>query len=159
MSECFDDKVAAIALFCEDVRNEATGTFSVVGLIPAPIGLAKFPTTVPKLGIVLVVKSPAKLQLTNYVIRLDATWLDVPLMEMNVQNSNLGPPPVEEDGIVFSDAMHESVLHMVTHLLEVPKPGKLIVRLKSGDKTYRAGVLRFVSQPKPAPESTAAEKS
>ena len=42
---------SAIALFCEDIRLEASGQNSIVGILPDNVNVLKIPEVIPKLGV------------------------------------------------------------------------------------------------------------
>ena len=46
-------KFSAIALFCEDIREEKSGQYAIAGILPDRLNVKRLPTVLPKLGIYL----------------------------------------------------------------------------------------------------------
>jgi hypothetical protein len=46
-------KFFAIALFCEDIREEKSGQYTIVGILPDSLNVQRVPAVLPKLGIYL----------------------------------------------------------------------------------------------------------
>jgi hypothetical protein len=53
--------ISAIALFCEDIREEKAGTETLIGVMPSTLSVPSFPSGVPKLGIYCRVQFPVSL--------------------------------------------------------------------------------------------------
>jgi hypothetical protein len=52
--------LAAIALFCDDIREEKAGTVSVIGIYPDNINVPKVPLALPKCGIYTRISFPVE---------------------------------------------------------------------------------------------------
>lgn len=51
--------LTAIAIFCEDIREEKAGTHSIIGVYSDNVSVPKFPISFPKLGIYVRLSFPA----------------------------------------------------------------------------------------------------
>lgn len=55
-----EPREAGYAIFCDDIRVEASGQFTYVGVYPGNIGLDSYPHTFPRFTIGIVYKQPTE---------------------------------------------------------------------------------------------------
>jgi hypothetical protein len=151
------------SVFCDDIRFEQGGKFTLVGcyfgeLIP----LGPYPLMLPKLGV-----------LVNFVQREEDGYQDVVfsivyresegtenivLFELQTTKEQQMPPgKLPEKNDEYDDPVILGSIPVVLSTVKISGPGKLLVLAKRGDKTYRIGTLKLSEPMRPAqnqPQST-----
>jgi hypothetical protein len=115
--------VAAIALFCDDIREEKAGTVSVIGIYPDNITVQKAPLMLPKCGIyvrlnIRLEETPPE-RISLRLVHADGT--EFPLTTFNVE--------MMEKARAESQAMGAANAGLISTALLAPFPIKQLGRI------------------------------
>jgi Family of unknown function (DUF6941) len=67
----------AIAVFCEDIREEKSGQDTIIGILPDNMAAAQFPAVAPKLGIYIRVHLDPKSPPNEITVQFKTPWGEV----------------------------------------------------------------------------------
>src|SRR3954449_3586259 len=71
---------AVACLFCEDIRQEASGQTSMIGVFPTRISVAEFPFTLPKMMVYGFVRTKLESPPQSITIKLITPWDESPIV-------------------------------------------------------------------------------
>jgi hypothetical protein len=145
--------LSAYALFCEDVRRESDGKYTIIGGLPDTLRLPRFPWTMHRITV-------------HFRIKIDADFVcDKPLtMELESRDAEIledrrEPAPADliertiarakERGLPYGSIMGRMEL---SEPLEFPAATTLFAVLKYGDEREICGVLNLVERTPAAKE-------
>jgi hypothetical protein len=146
--------VSIIALFCEDIRTEAQGTDSLVGIMPDNLNVPQFPFILPKLSIYLRVLFDRRMDLKPIGVgmRIPGVQGDV---QMTVLDDNLISSAREK-----SESNESPVLGLIARAVlspfPVPSPGRILVVAKVQGKERICGGLNVQKIPQAEPTTSSA---
>lgn len=144
------DIVRAVAIFCEDIREEKSGQDILVGLISDNLGVESFPAMLSKLGVYMRVYFDPTTEPAPFSGFLRLPWSD--------QIIGLG----EADRALMEKSFREAkangnvlagiILKGIFSPLPVPSPGKILAYIKIGDDELLCGALNIAPNPsQPSP--------
>ncbi|MCP1537784.1 hypothetical protein [Methylorubrum extorquens] len=133
--------------FCEDIRFEASGSVSLVGVYNKDIVVPEFPIIIPKFGVYCVVVLPKRpedrIPFLKFQVFLPGDG-DRPSIyhESVAEDTNFAPKDFEPDPDV---PLHSKVIQqMVVSPLQLNKEGYIRVRTYVDDAYVRAGAIRVM---------------
>ena len=137
---------SAVALFCEDIREEKSGTDTIVGVFPDNVNVPTFPFTFAKIAIYLRINMPAD---SDSPKRIEY-WLTSP------DNIPFPRTPIEAELIERArrDAMERgsviggTISKAVIGFLQLKTPGRLNLVVEIDGRELVAGTLNV--QPNPS---------
>jgi hypothetical protein len=139
-------------IFCDDIRFEQQGTYSLIGCYGPEIRIpADFPVTLPKLGILVQLRIPPKDQKSNLKIGIfvPGTTADGGPTILYDLAKPQAAPGTTEGGAATSDS--EMVMYMNHPLLyspfNLPSTGAILVRLFIDEKSTLLGSLNIEHVP------------
>ena len=140
--------LTAVALFCEDIRQEKAGTDSIVGIMPDNAEVGKIPGTFPKIAIYIR-------------IQMDPTADPGPIsLELRMPNGEIQPGGAFAPEVVaksLADTREQKspiaslILRSIVVNLTVKAPGRILAVLKHGKEETLCGFLNILGPPNPAP--------
>lgn len=149
--------VNAVAIFCEDIRQELTGQVTLVGIMPDTIRISQIPTLVPRLSV---------------YVRVHITVPEQPNeISAKLVGANSAPfPPLnwKKDAIekAFTDLRAKKVpfagfvARSSAALFPIHQEGLLSVIVSIDGKEYTAGAINIITSPnasvQPASQSQSA---
>ncbi|WP_156386663.1 hypothetical protein [Aureimonas sp. Leaf454] len=136
-------------IFCEDIRAEAAGRSTIVGVFSEDIIFSSdFPNTMPKLGVQSNVYVDALALPNNMTLRVEASWQEEPVAELEIDLSDEikehmlddYPSRYPRDPLSTFDSVPR-ILSIVTvfPLFEVPQQGMLRVVCNYDGSEYLLG--------------------
>lgn len=131
----------AVALFCDDIREEKAGTHTLVGIYNDNVGVPTIPGGLPKLGIYVRVTFP----------------IDIKPSEMKI----LFIPPVGDPQVlsiideamisksIADTKMQSGIISTIYSIalavpFSVPQEGRFLVKLETGGESRVIGSLNFI---------------
>jgi hypothetical protein len=137
--------VSALALFCEDIREEQTGVNTLVGILPDNVRFTTLPSAFPKLGIYLRIRIPVTdAPPTMIAIRLRAP--ETADIELSTLDSALIQKAMRE--ALDSGASHGGLISQATIVgFEVKKPVRINVIVSIDGQDTIAGTLNLSQVP------------
>lgn len=152
--------VNVVGLFCEDIRAETSGQFTLVGTlpdnvnVPAPQG-GKGHAVIPKLALFIRINLP---------IGVKPDRMSITLQNSKGGTSSLGPieqnlieqsmADAKKNGLPFAGIIH----HVVFKAFPIMEPSVFTAVLHMGDKQYTCAVMN-VSQPSTTASEPPSEQS
>ncbi|MCB2060057.1 MAG: hypothetical protein R3E09_02485 [Novosphingobium sp.] len=139
-------EVSAIALFCDDIREEKTGQYSLIGVVGDNINVPDFPGAIPKFAIYVRINLPVDFEPCDF-----ETFLNFPNGERILLNT------IEHDLVAktINDAKaeHNLVAGIYSHLIAAPfavqQEGRIWLELVWNHGKIILGSLNF-GKAKPA---------
>jgi len=130
---------AAIALFCDDIREEQSGVMSVIGIYPDNLRAPSFPLAFPRLGIYV----RTVVDIDYDVQHLETTW-NIPGVGEPIYN------PLDrtliEKSIAEARSKSAPTCTFITKItavsLVVPEPGLMTVKVRLNEMEFLAGILK-----------------
>lgn len=71
--------VIALGIFCEDIREEAAGTITLVGVLSDNIGVPSVPGVMPQIAVYVRTVFDIDTRPEEYSVRLEVPWHEQPL--------------------------------------------------------------------------------
>jgi uncharacterized protein DUF6941 len=146
----------ALALFCEDIRREASGQLSYVGVYGDVIATETFPVIVPKFSIALFIWTSANEPFREVTIRvwegeaqllhehsLDAESLQAMAVQLNALPLN------EDDPTAHAGRRLMVRTYNTISPLVISNETFIRVRIDADGEEIRAGAIRFVTKGQP----------
>ena len=136
------------SLFCDDIRHELGGKYSLIGLYDGELIFPKpttFPTIIPKFVIFVkyfeiigTCEEDLSLQIT-----LPGDELDKPSVVNNISRKDISSVPVPPSSVEDSQGLYTLNLPFVLSPFTIKCEGLLRVRMYSGADKIRLGSLRI----------------
>ncbi len=129
------------SLFCEDIRHEHDGKYSLIGVFPGNIGVVSFPAVIPKLGIAVYYRQPSTMPRGE--VNLCVMWEPDGAAERRLLVST--PVDMSEMPTPGAGAWLAAAVNMVMSPFQAAEPGSLRVRGYRDDlPPLRMGGIRLV---------------
>jgi hypothetical protein len=146
------DLLRAVAIFCEDIREERSGQDTLVGIISDNIALPMIPALMPRLGVYIrahfdIATSPERVSASvrfPWDQRIELGAAEIPIVEMAFKEAKAQQNPAA--GVVMKGLFS---------LLPIQTNGVITVMLEVGDREYQAGTLNIILAAQPNPAATA----
>lgn len=130
-------------VFCEDIRDEARGNQSLIGIFPGVLRLPPpFPSVIPKLAAIIWMLSPLN-DPSNMDVQVDIPGGE-PITGLTITADALGeidPQIPDFEGTTRQQA--SAVIRMAN--LVIPQPGRLRLRVTAWGKTWTAASLAIIA--------------
>jgi hypothetical protein len=139
--------ISIVALFCEDVREEKAGTYTIIGIFPDNLNFPKLPAALPKLGIYARVHmrpsfDPGPIEV--HLVMPDGTVAaKVDLTAELVKQTR-------DAALASSAPIAGLIAHFIISPLHVRGPGRIQVVAHFSGNDYVCGNLYVNEQPKAA---------
>jgi hypothetical protein len=133
-----------VAIFCDDIREEAQKKLTYVGCYQGSLVIgADFPVALPKFAIGVVYNEPANLPVLPLKLRI--TWPGEPGGEDQVWEADLDQKEPSPDGSDVSDPdrVRRMVLNIVIAPLNILSPGMIRVRVYRDGLQIKLGSLKI----------------
>lgn len=136
--------IAALGVFCEDIREEVRGTDTIVGVLPDNVAVPQIPFAFPKIAIYTRLMIPVDYNPgpMNLVLR-HADGSEVPLAQVD--------PALVEEGKVEARGQAKPfagiVLRAAMGGLAVPAQGVMMAILREGDREHQCALLNVKVTP------------
>lgn len=147
-TKAFDPYGATI--FCEDIRQEASGLATIVGAFLTNMSVPDFPTLLPKFGILTTVILPQG-ETHSFDVQLQIFLPGDGLKpSLNIENTIKSERPVEDEFKRDPDIPpHVKLMqHLVMSPLEIKQAGHIKVRVLVNNEIIKAGVLKITKSEK-----------
>lgn len=137
--------LSAIAIFCEDIREEKQGTSTLVGVFSDNINVPAFPFAIPKLAIFLRInfptagRSPSEITVSMTQFDRDEEAFTIIGSEL-IEKSKL-------DAIRNNAAITGMVTKAVIANYGVERPGRVTLRISNAEVDFICGSLNFGQKP------------
>ena len=138
--------------FAEDIRNEASGQFTMVGVYPGGIHLPSFPATIAKFA--FMVEFQQRTDASDEDVRLAAfapgSEADQPVWEIILPAASFdaGPPEAlvddERKSTYPGELVHRQIQLVVMASLQIEQPGMFQIRAFRAGKIWGLGGLHFI---------------
>lgn len=149
--------LSIIALFCDDIRHEAQGTDSLVGIMPDNINVPQFPFIFPRLSFYLRVLFDARMDLKpiRIMLRIPGVHDDVQMTELHDNLISTAKKQNEGKGSPILGLIARATFSP----FPVSSPGRLLVLAKVQGKERICGGLNVQEIPRLEPPiASATEK-
>jgi hypothetical protein len=136
--------VAAVALFCDDVREERSGAITLVGVMPDNVEVPSVPGAFPRVAIYLRVHLDVDSEPKAMEVLL--TFPDGnqhKIAEFSKEMVKMTQAEAASSGNKLAGFFGSAIASP----FPVPSPGRAVVTLKRGDETQVIGGLNFVLNP------------
>lgn len=132
---------SVMCLFCEDVREEATGQMTLVGVFPTRIDVESFPITLPRLVVHALVRTSIQDPPGSISLRLHLPWEQEPRHFEGPDDDWIA----EKASIARESDDSALFLGMEAHLnpFEIKGPGKIRAFVVIDGTEHRAGSVNF----------------
>lgn len=133
--------IAAIALFCDDIREEKSGTSSIIGVIGDNIVVPDFPGAIPKFGIYIRIHLLTGFKASKFDIYLNYPNGDKILVnEIELK--------LVKQSLIDAKKTNNPIAGIVSQLIAAPFPviqeGRISVELSWSGNTSFIGSLNFI---------------
>lgn len=134
-------EISAVVLFCEDIREEKSGTYSIIGVLGDNMIVPGFPGAMPKLGVYIRINIPIELEPQSYKIyftfpdgnRILANSVDIEMVEKAIRDAK------DESNLIAG-----IYSQMIASPLAISQAGRFEVDLEwAGGKKF-LGSLKFM---------------
>lgn len=134
----------AIAIFCDDIREEKSGQDTLIGIFPDNMSAPSFPGAIPKLGIYLRIQFDADDPPKAIAARLNTPWGEV--FKLGEGNEELISRAVGE-AIDHNIPIAGIIMKMVFAPFRLPSAGaaKVTVTIDGEDKV--CGIMNILHAP------------
>lgn len=135
--------ISAIALFCEDIREEKSNSETIVGVMPSILAVPSFPSGVPKFGIYCRLQFSVDFPDFSATAFLRASWGQI------IDFGNFGKDltaQAKREAIKLSLPIASVVLKGIIVPMPLPESGRLEVVAKVGDLEIICGAINIASQ-------------
>lgn len=148
-------EISGYSLFCEDIREEIGGRFTLVGVMRPAIGISEFPTTLAKLGIMSkVMRDPESREplTVRVVYHLPSGEIRILAEETSPSHQGPVPPPI----FPALSGLNAQVLetHIVFSPLKLEAPGRIEVIAETSGQETLIDALSFAVIPTDHPANT-----
>ncbi len=147
--------ISAFAFFCEDVRREASGKETLIGVAPDIMRFSKFPARVRRIQIYYRIRFEVGKKY-DQVITPVLEWDGKPVDSEEPNH----PFPLDLIQKSLDDAITRDAPYITAGgriILREPfpiqKPGRMLAFLKIGDQRLLCGALTFIERPIPSSAS------
>jgi hypothetical protein len=129
-----------ISIFCEDIREEIGGTFTLIGLLPDNLATDKVPTNMPKLAVFTrtMISLEVDEKIENITIELKAP--NGKIIAQNIIDTDLITQSVAD-----SRAQGAPVLTLISRMVASPFPllqvGRFIVTVVYNGEEFFSGAI------------------
>jgi hypothetical protein len=138
-----------IAFFCEDVREETSGTHTIVGVLPDNLNIGATPGMLPKLGVYVRIQMPLDANPQKIVVRikvpgelnLELAKFDSLIEEAKTNARNIDMP--------FFGLIAKGTLSP----LPIAAPGRIEAIVEIDGREHICGALNLIQSPGPTPAS------
>lgn len=133
-----------ITIFCDDIRFEQHGKYSVIGCYGPDMIVSEFPALLPKFACLVQLRFPAtRLLPMTLKVYFPGDAEDAPGFSQQIhpgEDTDPAPAPAEvlAQGV---DPLRGVLYPLVLSPLPLQQPGRIKVRVSHGDKIIRAGTL------------------
>lgn len=133
--------IAAIALFCDDIREEKSGAHSLIGIIGDNVIVPNFPGAIPKFGIYVRIHIPTDFKPCKFDIYLNYPNGD----RLHINEIELR---LVKNTIVDAKKSNNPIAGIFTQLVAAPFPvaqeGRISVELSWNGVSSFIGSLNFI---------------
>lgn len=148
MTEAFLPDYFGRTIFSEDVRPEAAGSFTVVGLIPGGVEVEGFPAVLPKLGCVMEWQQKLSVERLPLTLRIFTPGREQAVWEhVHTADALEGAVPDEFSALDRGLYPGPTVLRVfqvaVFGMFQIDEPGWVQVRAFRGEEVLAMGGLRI----------------
>jgi hypothetical protein len=134
-------KLSVICLFCDDVREEKSGTETLVGVLPDNLSIDKIPSAIPKLGMYFRIHLDPKFdpgRLTTKLKMEDGSVIELGEIDRSVLDRTR--VEAEKHGAPITGL----IFRAIASPFSVPFPGRVLAILDCDGEEYLAGSLNFI---------------
>jgi hypothetical protein len=135
---------SVVALFCDDIREEKFGTFTIVGVYPDNLQIKQMPGTFAKMSVYVRMHIPVDCKPGKIVTRIfmpDGVEVNSDEADAQVVTNAL------ENAIKAGGAYAGLIARFTMLNLRVTAAGRMQVKVGIGDKEYIAGTLNLKLAP------------
>jgi hypothetical protein len=137
--------VSVVALFCDDIRQEASGTVTIVGVYPDNVNVPKIPGGLLKLGIYVRIHLDP-----SFAPVPISTWLELP--DGKELNRDEVDPKLVRDALSKASTSEAPYAGLIASFVianfGITEPGRVKAMVQLGDQKIVAGALN-VRVPRP----------
>lgn len=141
---------SAVALFCEDIRQESNGMHSIVGTFRDNIAGSVYPGHMPRLGIFMRANFPKDSVPENVSMRLEIPWLSEPLSLSQMDKNALYK--ARENALAEDNEFVGVIMTAVVSPFLAKEVGRVVAVLTVDNRDHVIGSLKFINRPEITPE-------
>lgn len=135
-------------IFCDDIRHEIGGKLSYIGTYSSAMYVNKFPATLPKLALSVIVITPADkpfLSMTLRVFKDSEILQEIMLDDEQIKEASILVDDIPDE--VIQDRVLQARLLLMFSPLYLDKPCKLRVRVQNESDELRGMALQIEQAP------------
>lgn len=132
---------SCVALFCEDIREETKGTFSLIGILPDNLKVPGFPGGFKSLALYIRISFPPTEN--PGPIRLDMVDVDNNNIVLTVLENALIDRAIRE-AIDVGSPLAGLISKVEFGTWPITKPGRVLIRVHHETRTEVCGVMNFM---------------
>jgi hypothetical protein len=142
---------SASALFCEDIREEKSGQYTIVGILPDSLNVQRVPAVLPKLGIYLRfhLNTASKFRTIKATLRVPG-GKDIPLAEVHQKLLAELRAKALSSGMPFAGLVYKTLFSP----FGVSAGGRFEVVAEINGADHICGALNITPVPSEQPETT-----
>jgi hypothetical protein len=133
--------ISAVALFCDDIREEKMGGHTIIGVMGDNVALPEFPVVLPKLGIYLRLHIPTSAKPEKYEIYLNfpnGNRVLVSTIEHDLVEDTINKAVEAGNGIAGI------ISQLIASQFPIEQPGRIEAELEWSDRKMIIGSLNFL---------------
>jgi hypothetical protein len=139
--------ISAVALFCEDIREEKAGPDTLIGIYPDNVIVPAIPYAFPKFAIYLRVNMDPTCDPQSFTLRIRMPDGNEPI----VSEFDEEFVAKTKSGVQASGApLLGFISRITTGNFPVSAPGRILAIVKMGDQEFLAGALNVQAAPPPS---------
>ena len=135
------NEISAIGLFCEDIREEKSGSLSLIGVLGDTLAVPDFPGAMPKIGTYVRINLSTEIIINEFNINLK-------IDENNIVNITKISKDLINKSIYDTKALGNNISGIYSHTIFSPfpvnKPGRIILMLNWDGGEIILGSLNFI---------------
>jgi hypothetical protein len=148
-------------LFCDDIRTESSGQFSLIGVYPTGILIqTPFPAAIPKFGFSIAFMEPYELaRKRDYPVSINICLPGDtdPVIRGEIPAPNIEALDAAAESVASRDGSEDIgppslriVVNILMQHMTLRQPGLIRVRINYGSRTIKCGTLSVIAAPVPA---------
>lgn len=139
--------ISAVALFCDDIREEVSGAHSLIGVLGDNIVVPSFPGAVAKLGIYVRLHIPVDFSACKFDIILEyPNGTNIKVAEVN----EILVEKTIKDAKISGNRIAGIYSKLIASPFPVSEAGRIIVKIKYNGHEYVIGAINFLTEDKSA---------
>lgn len=133
----------AVTMFCDDAREEASNTETLVGVLPDNINVPRLPFVFPKLAVYTRIVVPIDFEAKPIVIKLSFGETEINKTEIPYEVVREALKKSTEAGSPIAGFISRAI----SNLFQIEGEGRLLVHVQADDLQFVSGTLNIRQMP------------